>query len=344
MSSTSPVHVLCTRSFTPAQYDLLRSVSPRLVVTQRLARSRAELMAVLSPEVEVLYSTFAPDSLSALPELRWLQCRSAGMNAVVGTPVWAAQDLALTNSSGIHAITIAEYTLGMMIALARDFPGYLSFQRRACWPVSPRSNAEQFPGRELRGATVVIVGYGSIGREIARQCHALGLRVLAVKRDPTRSADGGFALPGTGDPGGTIPERIVGPADLDSVLPEAEYVVLASASTPASRRMIGEAQLRRMRPDAILVNIGRGDLLDEAALVLALRERRIAGAALDVFEEEPLPPSSPLWELENVILSPHVSGITPRYDDHMSVLFAENLRRYVAGEPLLNLVDRSLGY
>lgn len=342
--STAPVHVLCTRSFTPVQLDLLRAASPRLVVEQRLARTRAELMSVLSPGVDILFSTFAPDSLAALPRLRWFQSRSAGMNAVVGTPVWTTPAITVTSASGIHAPSIAEYTTGMLIALARDFSGYLSFQRRACWPMTPKNHVEQFPGRELRGATVLIVGYGSIGREVGRQCHALGLRVLAIKRDPTRRDDPGYRLPGTGDPAGSIPEEIGGPEVLDAWLPRAEYVVLASASTAANKHLLGAAQLRRMRPDAFLVNIARGDILDEAALVRALRERWIAGAGLDVFAQEPLPAEHPLWGFDNVILSPHISGMTPRYDDHMAALFAENLRRYVAGEPLLNVVDRSLGY
>jgi phosphoglycerate dehydrogenase-like enzyme len=327
-----------------AQLAAMRAVSPRLVIAQRPAVTREELAAVLSPEVEVLFSTAAPPSLAGIPQLRWFQCRSAGMNAVVGTPVWAAPHIAITSASGVHAITMAEYTTGMMIALARDFLGFLSFQRRSCWPRQPKTNHQQFPGRELRGATVLIVGYGSIGREIGRQCHALGLRVVAVKRDPTRRKDDGYMVPGTGDPAGAIPEKIVGPADLPKVLPEAEYVVLCSALTPGTQHLIGEAQLRLMRPDSFLINVGRGGIVDESALVRALRERWIAGAGLDVFATEPLPADSPLWSLDNVILSPHISGVTPRYDDHMAALFTENLRRYVADEPLLNLVDRSLGY
>jgi phosphoglycerate dehydrogenase-like enzyme len=298
---------------------------------------------VLNSEVEVLFSSFAPETLEPLPRLRWFQGRSAGINAFVGTPLWNS-DVRFTTASGVHAIPIAEYVTGMMIALARDFLGYLDFQRRACWPMTPKVHFEQFPGRELRGATVLIIGYGSIGREIARQSRALGLRVLAIKRDPAARADPGFIMPGTGDPDGSIPARILPPADLGDVLPLAEYVVIASASTAETRHLIGEAQLRCMRPDAILINIARGDIVDEPALVRALQERWIAGAGLDVFEREPLPADHPLWRLDNVILSPHIAGFTPRYDDHMATLFAENLRRYVSGEPLLNLVDRSRGY
>ncbi|HVZ64500.1 MAG TPA: D-2-hydroxyacid dehydrogenase [Lacunisphaera sp.] len=344
MNSLSQVHVFCARPFPPAQLERLRAVSPRLVIRQLAVRNRTELEAVLTPEIEVLFSVFPPVTVAKVPQLRWFQCRSAGMNAVIDTPLWHAAHIVLTNASGVHAVTMGEYTLGMMIALARDFLGFLSFQRRATWPMQPKNHHAQFPGRELRGATVLIVGYGSIGREIGRQCAALGLRVLAVKRDPSRRVDPGFAVPGTGDPAGTIPERIVGPGELAAVLPEAEYVVVTTALTPANRGLLGEAELRRMRPDAFLINVARGGVVDETALVRALRERWIAGAALDVFATEPLPPDSPFWGMENVIVSPHVSGVTPRYDEHVCTLFAENLRRYLAGEPLLNLVDRALGY
>lgn len=344
MKPGNKVHVLCTREFTSAQLDRLRAVSPRLVVEQRSAKSRAELTEVLTSETNVLLTTFPPEALARMPHLQWVQARSAGVNAFVGTPVWTEPAIALTSGSGVHGITMAEYVTGMMIALARDFLGFLDFQKRSCWPMSPKNHVEQFPGRELRGATLLIIGYGSIGREIGRQAQALGLRVLAVKRDPSVRTDHGFVVAGTGDPDGTIPEKIVGPAQLDELLPEAEYVVIASASTPQSRHLIGEAQLGLMRSDAFLINIARGDIIDEAALVRALSERSIAGAALDVFEQEPLPADSPLWRLDNVVISPHVAGITPRYDEHLVGLFAENLRRFLAGEPLLNLVDRDRGY
>ena len=344
MKSNGKVHVLCTRNFTPAQLDRLRAVSAHLVVEQRSVKSRAELAAVLTSDTDILFSTFPPVSLEPLPRLAWFQARSAGVNAIMGTPLWSSAKIAITSGSGVHGITIAEYTIGMMIALARDFLGFLDFQKRSCWPMVPKVHVEQFPGRELRGSTVLIIGYGSIGREIGRQCNALGLRVLAVKRDPSRLTDDGYVVPDTGDPACKIPEKIVGPAQLAEVLPEADYVVIASASTAENRHLLGQREFGLMRRDAFLINIARGDIVDESALILALQQRTIAGAALDVFEKEPLPADSPFWKLDNVIVSPHIAGITPRYDDHMAGLFAENLRRYLAGEPLLNLVDRERGY
>ena len=337
MDSNGSIHVLCARPFTHEQLARLRAVSPRLVIEQCPIRKRAELAGILSPGVEVLFSVVAPLSMEGLPNLRWFQCRSAGMNAIIDTPLWHASHVALTTASGVHGIT-------MMVALARDFLGFLSFQRRSEWPMKPKNHHEQFPGRELRGATVLVVGYGSIGREIGRQCAALGMRVIAVKRDPSRRADTGYVVPGTGDPDGVIPERIVGPDEIAGTIGKAEYVVLCAALTPSNHGLIGETHLRLMRPDAFLINIARGGVVDETALLRALKERWIAGAALDVFATEPLPAESPFWSLDNVILSPHVAGVTPRYDEHLSALFAENLRRYVAGDPLLNLVDRKLGY
>ena len=258
MSPPAPIHVLCTRAFTPPLLARLQAVSPRLVLTQRPVARRSELADVLSPETEILYGTFAPESLERLPRLRWFQARSAGMNAVASSPLWTAPGITLTSGSGVHGPAIAEYVTGMLIALARDFTGFLACQRASRWPLAPQVNYERFPGRELRGDTVLIVGYGSIGREIGRQCQALGLRVLAVKRDPSVRADRGFTLPGTGDPAGIIPERLGGPGQLAELLPEAGYVVIASAATAANRHLLDAAALRRLRPDAFLVNIARG--------------------------------------------------------------------------------------
>jgi phosphoglycerate dehydrogenase-like enzyme len=173
---------------------------------------------------------------------------------------------------------------------------------------------------------------------------AFAMRVLACKRDPSRRADAGYTVPGTGDPEGRLPDAWFGVGQLREMLAHSDVVVMCAPSTPETRRMIGEAELRVMKPSAFFVNVGRGATVDEAALAQALAERRLAGAAVDVFAQEPPPPGHPLYELDNVILSPHVSGFLPSYDDRCTDLFAENLRRYLAGEPLLNLVDRARGY
>jgi len=170
------------------------------------------------------------------------------------------------------------------------------------------------------------------------------MTVLASKRDPSRRADDGYALPGTGDPEGLLPDEWLGHRELDSLLARSDVVVLCAPLTLETRGLIGEKALARMKPSAFFINVGRGASVDEVALARALREGRIAGAAVDVFDREPPPAGHPLYTVDRVIVSPHVSGFLPSYDEKCSVLFAENLRRFLAGAPLLNLVDRARGY
>ncbi len=333
------VHVLCTLKFTDAQLDRLRAVSPRLVVEQHTCRSPEELTEALSPSVEVLYTVQPALDLSRAPNLKWVQTHMAGIDSLIGTPIWESQ-IPITTMSGIHAVTIGEYVLGMMLALNYKLPRMLYYQKRGEWP---KERWNLFARHELRGQTVGIVGYGSIGREVARLASGLGMRVLASKRssDP---AHRGWRLPGTGDPEGRLPARFFTPEQVPEMLAESDFVVLALPATPTTERFIGEAELRAMRPGACLINIARGRILDQAALARALREGWIAGAALDVFEPEPLPADSPLWQLDNMILSPHVSGFTFDYDRWAVELFADNLGRYLDGRPLLNVVNRERGY
>jgi phosphoglycerate dehydrogenase-like enzyme len=250
----------------------------------------------------------------------------------------------ITTTSGVHAATIAEYALTVILALAHRVPRMLEWQRRGAWPPD-RERWPLFVPTEVRGACLGIIGYGSIGRELARMVKtALGMRVLACKRDPTRRGDDGYRLAGTGDPEGTLPEAWFAPARLHDLLARSDVVVMCAPLTTETRAMIDEAALAAMKPSAFFVNVGRGATVDEAALAAALKTGHLAGAAIDVFNEEPPPPGHPLYALDNVIVSPHVSGFLASYDDRCTDLFAENLRRFLAGAPLLNLVDRARGY
>ncbi len=337
----NPVYVLCTLRFTDEQLDKLRAVSFRLRVVQRTCHSADEVAQAMNGHIEVLYTFPVPaDILERAPNLRWIQLHSAGADHLLGTSVWRS-DVLITTASGVHATTIGEFVMALILALSYRVPRMVGYQKQATWP---QGRWDLFARRELRGQTIGIVGYGSIGREVARLAQALGMRVLAVKRDPTDRADHGWRLPGTGDPDGSIPERYYAPDQLLEMLPECDFVVLAVPMTDTTQRLIGEVELRAMKPTACLINIARGGVVDEPALVRALQEGWIAGAGLDVFGQEPLPADSPLWRLDNVILSPHVAGFTLDYDRWATNLFAENLRRYLAGEPLLNLVDRERGY
>lgn len=332
--------VLCTLAFTDSQLEKLRAVSPKLYIEQKTCRNAQEVSKALTPDIEVLYTFYAAFDPADYAALRWVQLHSAGLDHVLGTLLMHGQ-VVVTTSSGIHAPRIAEYVLASMLAFTYRLPTLLHYQQRAEWPPGRWA---LFAGRELRGQTVGIVGYGSIGREVARLAKAFAMRVLISKRHVERLADEGYSLADVGDATGKLADGVYGPDGLHEMLGQCDFVVLAAPLTPETRHMIDETALRVMRPHAYLVNIARGGLVDEAALVRALREGWIAGAGLDVFEQEPLPASSPLWQLDNVILSPHVAGFSLQYDELATDLFAENLRRYLAGAPLLNRVDKEKGY
>jgi phosphoglycerate dehydrogenase-like enzyme len=233
---------------------------------------------------------------------------------------------------------MAEYVLMMMLALAHRLPAMLYYQGRGEWP---SQRWRKFVPQELRGATVGVVGYGSIGREIGRLARAFGMRVLGTRRGAA-SGTASYELPPLA--GGDEPDRLYGSGQLLNMLPECDYVVLTVPYTSATHHLIDRQALRAMKNTSLLINVARGSVVDEAALIHALRKGSIAGAALDVFEEEPLPDDSPLWKMDNVIISPHVAGFTPHYDDRATALFAENLRRHLDGETLLNQVEQEREY
>jgi phosphoglycerate dehydrogenase-like enzyme len=331
-------NVLVTMRFSEAQLDRVRAVSPDLRVTG------ADPEAADYSATEVLYAGAPPRDLRRAPRLKWVQLHMAGVNALAAHPLYTASAIPLTTTSGVHAAAIAEYAITVLLALAHRVPRMVEWRARGGWP-DDRERWPLFVPVEVRGATLGIIGYGSIGRELGRIARtAFGMTVLACKRDPGRRADAGYALPGTGDPAGVLPEAWYPPEKVGALLARSDVVVMCAPLTPATRGMIGPRELAAMKPGAFFVNVGRGATVDEAALAAALRSGRLGGAAVDVFAEEPPPPGHPLYALDNVIVSPHVSGFLPSYDDKCADLFAENLRRFIAGQPLLNLVDRALGY
>jgi len=319
----------------------IRAVSDRIVLAQHTSPDADRTPAEAFAQADVLYTFNALPRPEQAPRLRWIQLNSAGVNHVLQHPLFAA-DVTFTTTSGLHAINIGEYVFASILAWSRHLPELLDLQRKSQWP-SDRWTCCQ--PSELRGSTLGVVGYGSIGREVGRLAKAFGMRVLAFKRNVhSPEARGSFEMPGLGDPVGSLPDELFGSDQLRLMLAQCDYVVLAVPLTDETRGMIGEAELRAMRPTAYLVNIARGEVCDEAALVRALEEKWIAGAGLDVFVQEPLPQASPLWTLTNAILTPHISGFTPNYEQRAVDIFCENLRRYIAGQPLLNIVDKSTGY
>jgi phosphoglycerate dehydrogenase-like enzyme len=335
---TSALSVLVTMPFSEAQLDRLRAVSADVQVT------RATPTAADYSGVDVLYAGAPPRDLTRAPRLKWVQLHMAGVDGLAEHPLYTQSAIPLVTASGVHAATIAEYAITVLLALAHRVPRMVEWKGRGAWPPDEQ-RWPLFVPSEIRGATLGIIGYGSIGRELARMAKAaFAMRVIACKRDPAQRRDAGYTLPGTGDPDGVLPDAWVGPDGLPELLARSDVVVMCAPLTAQTRRLIGARELGLMKPSAYFINVGRGASVDEAALAEALAARRIAGAAIDVFAQEPPAPGHALFGLDDVIVSPHVSGFLPSYDDKCTDLFAENLRRYLGGRPLLNVVDRARGY
>jgi phosphoglycerate dehydrogenase-like enzyme len=337
-----PISILSTVNFTEELLNELQAVSPRLQIFQKACRTVDEVAAALGdyPATQILYAFHVPENVLELaPQLHWVQLHSAGADHLLDHPLMRSE-VTITTTSGIHATPIAEYVFASILAYRWRVPHMTHCQREGEWP-SGRWDLYSRP--DLRDSTLGVIGYGSIGREVGRLGRAFGMRVLALRRSAGR-AEQGYTVPGTGDPEGAVPHRFYTPDGLSEMLAQCDYVVIALPMTPATEHFIGEAELRAMKPTAYLVNIARGAIVDEKALLQALQEGWIGGAGLDVFEQEPLPSSSPLWDQENVLISPHVAGFSPRYDERAAALFGRNLARYLDGEPLLNAVDKDRGY
>lgn len=339
MSHSIPV--LVTEPFAVPLLERLRAISPRLELRAQAARDwREDISGLLTGDEEIIYCFSPPRDLSRAPNLRWVQLHSAGIDHLRGHPIWE-RDITVTTASGIHAVPIGEFAFALILALARKLPRMVRLQERAEWPRHPR---ELLSGLELRGKTIGIVGYGSIGREIGRIArYGFQMRVVAMRRTMTTPRRR-YNEPGVGDPEGRIPERWYTPGEIDELAAASDIVVLAAPLTDETRALIGEPQLRAMRAHTLFINIARGELVDERALVTALKEGWIAAAGLDAFAVEPLPRGSQLWHMDNVIVAPHISGATGKYDERATELFTENLRRYLTGLPLLNIVARQAQY
>ena len=339
----NPIKVLLTLRFTDAQIERVRALSSRLVVAQKSVKEGADFSdtsALFDGDEEIFYGMIPPRDLSRAPRLKWVQLHSAGINHLTNHPILQS-DVLVTTASGIHATPIGEFAIALMLALARKIPTMTRKQDHAEWP---KGKWNLLLGTELRGKTLGVVGYGSIGREVGRiATRGFAMRVLALTRGGDKR-DRDYHEPGVGDPDGTLPDAWFTRAQLLDLLAQSDFVLIATPLTDETRGMIGARELRAMKPTAFLVNIARGGIVDEAALVRALKENWLAGVGLDVFEKEPLPADSELWKLENALISPHVSGATRHYDERAVELFCENLRRYLCGEYLLNLVDTTKGY
>lgn len=329
---------------TPAQTKLVICIWHKFTLWQA-PRELADKISARWPQMKVVYlpnydhvADEIPDTgilvgfslrseqFSRAKKLKWIHATAAGVGQLM-YPALRQSNIVVTNARGIHSEPMAEHILGTIIALARRFPDAFRFQQQSHWA---QQEIWDMRPRELQGQTLLIVGFGSIGRELARRAQPLRMRIWGVTRSGRSDAQ--------------FVERIFPISELEEVLPQADFVVLAAPETPETQKMIGAKEFSRMKPSAYFINVARGTLVDQTALTAALQSHKIAGAALDVTEHEPLPPEDSLWKLENVFITPHISAVTDRLWERQEALLMENLERWFSGRELLNRVDLQRGY
>jgi D-2-hydroxyacid dehydrogenase (NADP+) len=302
----------------------IRSVSPEVQIRKE-SKESALIDAV--GEAEILFTGEANlEIIKAAPKLRWIHSWGAGVEELLSIPEVARGSVILTNSSGIHSIPISEHVIALMLIFTRKLKEFILFQNNGVWHVPD----ETYNFDELKGKTVGIVGLGSIGSEIAKKAKCFGMTVLATRRTIT-------AKP-------TFVDELLPSYDLKRLLKESDFVVISAPLTSKTKGMIGAQEFANMKRTAYIINIGRGGIIQQNELISALKQKKIAGAGLDVFETEPLQPNSDLWHMKNVIVTPHVAGETAHYYERTTKIFCENLRRYINKTPLINVVDKKAGY
>jgi phosphoglycerate dehydrogenase-like enzyme len=328
-----PVNVLVNTPIGDELLHQITNISPRIKLSNVFELARAEQrgdmtrkdeLDALLGEAEVIYGFRLPnDVIARAPKLKWVQVMSAGVDRFLDNE-FRQSSVIMTNVSGIHATPIGEIVLELMLMFAKQAP--------LCFQLKQEKQWKRFMPTVLRSKTVGIVGLGNIGREVARLAKACGMRVVATRRSANRVARAKHV------------DILLPQERLPQLLRDSDFVVLSLPFTSETNRLIGEKELQTMKPTAYLINIARGNIVDEEALIRALDEHWIAGAGLDVFATEPLPADSRLWELPNVIFSPHIAGGMEDYNIRATELFCDNLRRYLSGENLFNVIDKKKGY
>lgn len=274
-------------------------------------------------EIVVTWS-LRPEQFAVARKLRWIHSPAAAVHQLM-FPELVSSDVLITNARDVHAPVVAEHVIALIFALAKKVPQAVRLQDKHIW------GKDKLKPSELGGAVLGLVGLGSIGREVTKRASGLGMRVIAVRKSADKPNIEGV-------------ERVFPTSELDRMVAEADYVVIAAPRTRETEKLFDTQRIARLKPGAFLINVSRGALVDEAVLAEALRNKKLAGAALDVFAEEPLPPESPLWDLQNLLLTPHTAAVTDKLWQRHYALVHENLRRFLSGQPLLGLVDKQKGY
>jgi phosphoglycerate dehydrogenase-like enzyme len=281
------------------------------------------------PDTDILFAfQLRPEQIQAASKLKWIHTGIAGLTWIL-IPEVVNSDIIVSNSKGVHAIPMAEHTLALMLQFSRRLVRCLEDQRQAIWR-RRRILESRTPFNELHGKTLGVLGIGTIGSEVAKRARAFGMRVIGIRKNPDIPVD--------------CVDDLYPPDKLNEILPSLDYLVLAAPATPETTGMMGRRQLDLMKPSAFLVNIARGDIIDQDALIDALENERLAGAAIDVFIPDPIPDGHPLFAVKNLIITPHVSGNSPLLWRRVMDIWVENIHRFLAGRPLINQVDKQKGY
>ena len=313
-------------SIPPAQVERLRQRFPHVRIDHALDDGAA--FAGIQRADAAFTWKITPEMVAGAERLRWVHTSAVAVGTLPLSQL-AARGIVVTNSRGIQSVAIAEHVIAMLLALSRQLP--LAVRRQSTGTWAQNEMVGDFVPWLVEGRRMGIVGLGTIGQAVAVRAAALGMRVTGIRRRPERGAPPGVS-------------EVLGPADLDRVLATSDVLVLAAPWTSATDRLLGQREMERLKRGAILINVARGQLVDEDALTSALAGGHLRAAALDVFAREPLSAASPLWSLPNVLITPHTSGFREDHWDAVIDLFSENLRRFEAGGPLLNVVDCDAGY
>jgi len=327
----NPLHILVDFPVHDASLKKLRDIPGVTAAVVPAAEEPRELPVELLRKTDVLFCTYPPSNFTEMGRVRWIQISSAGYTQLVGLGL-PEKPVRATNALGVFDIPIAEWNIAMVVNLARDLRSMIRHQDQGVWDRDARFQ------REIRGAVAGLWGYGGIGRETARLAKALGLTVHVLTRTGVKPRTNIYCVPGTGDPDGTLPDCVFLEKEKETFLRGLDFLILAMPETSQTRGIVGEAELRTLPRQACVLNPARGPLIQETALLRALREGWIAGAALDTHYHYPMPPDHPLWRMPQVIMTPHVSGssLSPHYTERLWDIFLQNLSRLQAGQPLLN--------
>jgi phosphoglycerate dehydrogenase-like enzyme len=332
------LHIIINAPLPAEQEKKLRALAPRMRLTF-VPHGGTAIPTEALRDAEIVYTDCANFDPADAPRLRFVQTNSAATNPFRQSKV-SSDSTPVANVTGAYSVAVAECAMGMLLAVTRKITLGCRFQAESRWA----DDYDPWVGVDLYGMTMGIVGYGSIGRQIARLAQGFGMTVLACKRRPEKRTDDSYLLPGTGDPEGRIPKAWFGEKQIAELFRQSDVAMVALPDVPTTQQRIGRSELVALPRHAYFVNVGRGAVVDEPALIECLCQGKLAGAALDVFAEEPLPAISPLWKMENVLIMPHIASWTTAQTARAAEVLIENVRRHLNDEPLINLIDKKLLY